>query len=178
MASGFPQDALNRAAGIRLVIFDIDGVLTDGRLFFDRDREEYKGFHSRDGLGIKLLQRTGVQTAVISGRFSAAVALRMDSLGVAHVYQGQQDKLPVFESLCRELSLAPEQIAHVGDDLPDLPLLRRVGLAVAVSDAHASILPHVHWITANPGGAGAAREVCDLIMRAQGTLDGIVASHY
>jgi 3-deoxy-D-manno-octulosonate 8-phosphate phosphatase (KDO 8-P phosphatase) len=171
------QDVLNRAAKIRLVIFDIDGVMTDGRLFFDREGQEYKGFHSRDGLGIKLLRKTGVETAVISGRYSPAVEKRMDSLGINHIYQGFQDKLPAYESLCKELGLSPEQVAHVGDDLLDLPLLRRVGLAVAVSDAHPCIRSHVHWITQNPGGFGAARDVCDLVMRAQGTLDGILENY-
>ncbi len=172
------QELLERAAKIRLVIFDIDGVLTDGRLYFDHSGQEYKGFHARDSLGMKLLRKSGVETAVISGRHSQAVALRMDSIGVNHVHQGQQDKLPAFETLCRDLQLTPAQIAHVGDDLLDVPLLRRVGLAIAVADAHPCILPHVHWVTPHPGGAGAARDVSELIMRAQGTLDGILASHY
>ena len=171
------QELLERAARIRLVIFDIDGVLTDGRLFFDQAGQEYKGFHSRDGLGIKLLRKSGVETAVISGRYSASVEKRMDSLGVNHIYQGYQDKLPALEALCRELQLEPDQIAHVGDDLLDVPVLRRVGLAVGVSDSHPCILPYLHWLTPRPGGAGAARDVCDLVMKAQGTLDRILASH-
>lgn len=172
------QELQKRAAGIRLVIFDIDGVLTDGRLFFDQEGQEYKGFHARDSLGMKLLRKSGVETAVISGRHSRAVALRMDSIGVSHVHQGHQDKLPIFEALCRELQLSPEQVAHVGDDLLDVPLFRRVGLAVGVHDAHPCILPFIHWTTPHPGGSGAARDVCELVMRAQGTLDGILASHY
>jgi 3-deoxy-D-manno-octulosonate 8-phosphate phosphatase (KDO 8-P phosphatase) len=166
-----------RAARIRLVIFDIDGVLTDGRLFFDQAGQEYKGFHSRDGLGIKLLRKSGVETAVISGRYSASVEKRMDSLGVNHIYQGYQDKLPALEALCRELQLTTDQIAHVGDDLLDVPVLRRVGLAIGVNDSHPCILPYVHWLTPHPGGAGAARDVCDLIMQAQGTLEGVLAAH-
>jgi 3-deoxy-D-manno-octulosonate 8-phosphate phosphatase (KDO 8-P phosphatase) len=171
------ENALVRAAKIRLVIFDVDGVLTDGRLYFDAAGQEYKGFHARDGLGIKLLRRTGVETAVISGRTSASVAQRMDSLGVTHIYQGYQNKLEAFEELLRVADVAPEQVAHVGDDLLDLPVLRRVGLAVAVADAHACIRPYVHWITPRPGGAGAARDVCDLLMEAQGTLPGVIESH-
>lgn len=172
------MDIRERAAKIKLVIFDVDGVLTDGRLFFDEAGREYKGFHSRDGLGINLLRQTGVEVAVISGRASQSVSQRMAGLGIKHVFQGQKDKLVAFNSLREELGLEPAQIAHVGDDLIDLPLLRRVGLAVAVADAHPAILPFTHWRTERPGGAGAAREVCDLVMEAQGTLQGIVESHY
>jgi 3-deoxy-D-manno-octulosonate 8-phosphate phosphatase (KDO 8-P phosphatase) len=172
------REVLARAAKIRLVIFDVDGVLTDGRLFFDAGGQEYKSFHVRDGLGLKLLRRTGVETAVISGRASPSVALRMESLGITRVYQGQENKLEAFDELLRDLNLAPDQVAHVGDDLPDLPLMRRAGLAVAVADAHASLRDYAHWITANPGGAGAAREVCDLVMEAQGTLRHAIESHF
>lgn len=172
------QDVLARAAAIRLVIFDVDGVLTDGRLFFDQQGLEYKSFHARDGHGIKLLQRTGVATAVISGRQSQSVALRMESLGIRHVYQGYQNKLEAFDHLRQALELPPDKIAHVGDDLLDLAIMRRVGLAVAVADAHFSLRQHAHWVTASPGGAGAAREVCDLVMAAQGTLQGVIESHF
>lgn len=171
-------EAMQRAAGVRLVIFDVDGVLTDGRLFFDPDGNEFKGFHSRDGQGKIMLQRSGVAVAVISGRYSPAVSKRMDSLGIEHAYQGCRDKLPAYQELLDKLGLTPEQTAHVGDDLPDLSLLRRVGFAVAVADAHPSILPYVHWITRAAGGQGAAREVCDFIMEAQGTLPGLVESHF
>ncbi len=171
-------DIRKRAAGIELVIFDVDGVLTDGRLFFDEQGGEYKSFHSRDGLGINLLRKSGVEVAVISGRASKSVARRMEGLGIERVFQGQENKLIAFESLCRELNLTPERIAHVGDDLLDLPIMRRVGLAVAVADAHPAILPFAHWRTRRPGGAGAAREVCDLVMEAQGNLQGVIESHY
>jgi 3-deoxy-D-manno-octulosonate 8-phosphate phosphatase (KDO 8-P phosphatase) len=171
------RELLARAAKVRLAIFDVDGVLTDGRLFFDAEGREYKSFHARDGFGLKLLRRAGVETAVISGRSSPVVALRMKSLDIAHVYQGREDKLEVLERLLAELNLSPEQAAHVGDDLMDLPLLRRVGLAVAVADAHPRVREHAHWITANPGGAGAAREVCDLVMEAQGSLRAIIESY-
>ena len=171
-------DIRERAAKIKLVIFDVDGVLTDGKLFFDEEGREYKSFHSRDGLGLNLLRQTGVEVAVISGRSSQSVSQRMAGLGIEHVFQGQKDKLLAFNSLRETLGLEPGQIAHVGDDLIDLPLLRRVGLAVAVADAHPAILPFAHWRTERPGGTGAAREVCDLIMESQGTLLGIVESHY
>lgn len=172
------RDVLDRAARIRLLICDVDGVMTDGRLYFTPDGQELKSFHARDGHGIKLLQRTGVATAVISGRSSPAVALRMKSLGVEHVYQGRESKLEPFEELLDSLRLTAEQTAFVGDDLLDLPLLRRVGLAVAVADAHFSLVGAAHWITARPGGQGAVREVCDLIMQAQDTLQAIIESYY
>jgi 3-deoxy-D-manno-octulosonate 8-phosphate phosphatase (KDO 8-P phosphatase) len=178
MADARRTDALARATKVRLVIFDVDGVLTDGKLYFTPDGQEFKGFHARDGHGIKLLQRTGVATAVISGRNSKAVSLRMEMLGVTHVYQGQENKLAAFTDLLSKLNLKPEQVAHVGDDLLDLPLMRRVGLAVAVADAHFSLRDHAHWVTALPGGDGAAREVCDLVMEAQGTLQGIIESYF
>ena len=168
------QKTLDRASAIRLVIFDVDGVLTDGRLFFDPEGREFKAFHARDGLGIKMLQESGVKVAIISGRTSESVTHRMKALGIEHVYQGQQDKIRAFEALCSSFQLVSEQVAHVGDDLLDLPLMRRVGLAVAVNDAHHSIKPYAHWITTLPGGTGAAREVCDLIMQAQETLDAAV----
>ncbi len=165
------DEILARAAVIRLVIFDVDGVLTDGRLFFDHEGREYKAFHARDGHGLKLLQRTGVETAVISGRKSRSVALRMDSLGIRHVYQGYEDKREALRSLQAATGIALEHMACVGDDTLDLPLMSRVHLAIAVQDAHYAVKRHAHWVTDTPGGRGAAREVCDLIMRAQNTLD-------
>lgn len=164
-------DIYERAVSVRLVIFDVDGVLTDGGLFIGEHGQEYKIFHSRDGHGMKMLQQSGVEIAVISGRDTPAVAQRMSSLGIVHVYQGQQDKLPAFRELSRQRSLSADQIAYVGDDVVDLPVMSRVGLAVAVADAHARVIQQAHWVTSNPGGRGAAREVCDLIMEAQGHLD-------
>ena len=174
----YPPEVLERAAKIRLLICDVDGVLTDGRLYFTPDGHELKSFHARDGHGLKLLQRTGVQAAVISGRSSPTVALRMGSLGIEHVFQGRESKLEPFQELLGQMNLEAEQAAFVGDDLLDLPLLRRVGLAVAVADAHFSLRDTVHWVTAQPGGLGAVREVCDLIMLAQGRLQGIIESYH
>jgi 3-deoxy-D-manno-octulosonate 8-phosphate phosphatase (KDO 8-P phosphatase) len=172
------REILERAAKIRLVIFDVDGVLTDGKLFFDAEGREYKGFHVRDGHGIKLLRDAGVEVAIISGRRSESVQRRMQGLGVKHVFQGHEDKRAALVTLCTDLGLKEEEVAHVGDDLQDLPLLRRVGLAVAVADAHEALLPHVHWVTTKPGGSGAAREVCDLVLRARGALDGVIRSFH
>lgn len=164
-------EVYDRAASIRLVIFDVDGVLTDGGLLFDEGGGEYKIFHSRDGHGMKMLRRSGVEIAVISGRAARSVSERMSGLGVEHVYQGREDKLPVYLELLSEMHLNPNQVAYVGDDVVDLPVMGRVGLAVAVADAHPLVGHHAHWRTSVPGGRGAAREVCDLIMQAQGTLE-------
>ena len=171
------KEVLEKAAKIRLLIFDVDGVLTDGKLFFDEMGREYKAFHSRDGHGIKMLQKTGVDVAVISGRRSKSVAQRMASLGIEHVFQGQEDKCAAFNELCTKLGVTADQVAHVGDDLLDLPLMRRAGLAIAVQDAHFSVRERAHWITANPGGYGAAREVCDLVMQAQNTFDAAINAY-
>jgi len=165
------QDILDRAAAVRLVVFDVDGVLTDGSLFLGDDGQEYKAFHSRDGHGMKMLQAAGVEIGIITGRTSRVVELRMASLGVQHVYQGQLEKLPAFEQLLAKLNLDPTQVAYVGDDVVDLPIMRRVGLAVAVRDAHPLVVEHAHWRTEAPGGRGAGREVCELLMHAQGSLE-------
>ncbi len=165
------QDISEKAQEIRLVIFDVDGVLTDGSLFIGDGGEEYKAFNSRDGHGMKMLRKSGVEIGIITGRTSDVVRHRMDSLGIKHVYQGQLDKLPAFEELLGKLGLEPEQVAYVGDDVVDLPILIRVGLAIAVQDAHQLVKQHSHWITPNPGGRRAARDVCEFIMQAQGTLD-------
>ncbi len=165
------QDLIEKARAVRLVIFDVDGVLTDGSLFIGDGGEEYKAFNSRDGHGMKMLQKSGVPIAIITGRTSEVVRHRMDSLGIAHVYQGQLDKLPAFEELIAKLGLTPEQVAYVGDDVVDLPILIRVGLAIAVQDAHELVKQHCHWTTPNPGGRRAARDVCEFIMQAQGNLE-------
>ena len=165
------KDILQKAAQVELVIFDVDGVLTDGSLFFTDDGQEYKAFHSRDGHGMKMLRNSGVEVAIITGRTSQVVTHRMANLGIEHVYQGKQEKLPAFEALIAKLQLTPEQVAYVGDDVVDLPIMLRVGLAVAVADAHPLVLRHAHWHTPHGGGRGAARDVCELIMEACGTLD-------
>jgi 3-deoxy-D-manno-octulosonate 8-phosphate phosphatase (KDO 8-P phosphatase) len=164
------QDIYEKAAQIRLVIFDVDGVLTDGSLYLGDDGQEYKAFNSRDGHGMKLLQASGVQIGIITGRSSEVVRIRMRSLGIEHVYQGKLEKLPAYEELKSSMGLEPEQIAYVGDDVVDLPVMVRVGLAVAVQDAHPLVRQHAHWVTTAGGGRGAAREVCELLMDSQGNL--------
>lgn len=159
-----------RAAKVRLVGFDVDGVLTDGSLYLGDSGEEYKVFHTRDGQGLVMLRECGMKVAIISGRSSRAVEERMAELGIIHVYQGQADKLAVFQTLLATLALEPSETAYVGDDLPDLPVMRRVGLSIAVADAHPLVQQHAHWQTRLPGGRGAVREVCELLLEAQGVL--------
>ena len=171
------DDALKRAARVRLVAFDVDGVLTDGGLYIGDNGVEYKAFYSRDGHGMRMLIDSGVDIGVITGRRSQLVADRMASLGVAHVYQGCRDKGPGFESLLKDTGLKGEEVAFVGDDVMDLPAMNRAGLAVAVADAHPLVIEQAHWKTASPGGRGAVREVCELVMRAKGSLDGVLEAY-
>jgi 3-deoxy-D-manno-octulosonate 8-phosphate phosphatase (KDO 8-P phosphatase) len=165
------KDILAKAAQIKLVVFDVDGVLTDGSLFVGDDGQEYKAFHSRDGLGMKLLRKSGVEIGIITARTSEVVKHRMENLDIEHVYQGRLKKLPALEELLAKLGLSFEQTAYVGDDVVDLPVMRQVGLAIAVQDAHPLAKQHAHWQTPHGGGRGAARDVCELIMEAQHTLD-------
>ncbi|MES9862737.1 MAG: 3-deoxy-manno-octulosonate-8-phosphatase KdsC [Candidatus Thiodiazotropha sp. LLP2] len=171
------QDIYTKAKAVKLLIFDVDGVLTDGGLFFGDDGQEYKSFNSRDGHGMKMLQYTGVVIGIITGRTSEVVRLRMENLGIEHVYQGKLEKLPAYEELRDKLGLEDEQVAYVGDDVVDLPIMRRVGLAIAVQDAHPFVVQHAHWQTPHGGGRGAGRDVCEMIMEAQGTLQGSL-DHY
>lgn len=171
------QDVLKRARAIRLVIFDVDGVLTDGSLFLGDDGQQYKAFNSKDGHGMRMLIQSGVEIAVLTGRLSQVVEHRMRDLGIDLVFQGHRDKLPVFERVLRERDLEPGQVAYAGDDLVDLPVMRRVGLAVGVQDAHPMVKQHAHWLTTSGGGRGAARELCEFIMEAQGTLSAAVAQY-
>ncbi|MCK5190004.1 MAG: 3-deoxy-manno-octulosonate-8-phosphatase KdsC [Methylococcales bacterium] len=171
------QDITEKAKKLKLLILDVDGVLTDGRLFFDDNGKEYKCFHARDGHGIKLLRQTGVEVAVISGRKSNSVAIRMKNLGIEYVYQGHENKIAAFYEIIKSLSIEPEQAAHVGDDLLDLPIMTRVGLSIAVKDANDSVKEYADWCTTTPGGMGAVREVCDFIMQSQGTFESVLKSY-
>ena len=168
---------IEKAKKLKLLILDVDGVLTDGKLFFDNDGNEYKAFHARDGHGIKLLRQSGVEVAVISGRKSNSVALRMKQLGIEYIYQGHENKISAFHEIIEKIGITPEQAAHVGDDLLDLPLMVRVGLAIAVQDANFAVKQHADWCTTLSGGCGAVREICDLIMQAQGSFDDVVSSY-
>lgn len=168
---------IEKAKKLKLLILDVDGVLTDGKLFFDNQGNEYKSFHARDGHGIKLLRQTGVEVAVISGRKSASVALRMQNLGIEHVYQGHEHKVAAFNEIIEKLAITPEQAAHVGDDVLDLPVMIRAGLAIAVNDANFAVKQRADWVTTLPGGQGAVREVCDFIMQAQGTFDSVLSTY-
>ncbi len=171
------QSVVEKAKKLKLLILDVDGVLTDGKLFFDNDGNEYKSFHAQDGHGIKMLRQTGVEVAVISGRKSKSVALRMKNLGVEHVYQGHENKIAAFNELIELMGITPEQAAHVGDDVIDLPVMVRVGLAIAVNDANFAVKQYADWCTTLPGGQGAVREVCDFIMQAQGHFDDMLNAY-
>jgi 3-deoxy-D-manno-octulosonate 8-phosphate phosphatase (KDO 8-P phosphatase) len=166
-----------KARSVQLLIVDIDGVLTDGGLHFDNRGEEYKTFNSLDGQGIRMLLDNGIEVAVITGRESGIVTHRMGDLGVKHIYQGNRDKRPAFEQLLKNTGLQPGQIAYVGDDLPDLVVMRQVGFAIAVENAHAFVKQHSDWVTSRRGGQGAIREVTDFILQAQSLLEGIQASY-
>lgn len=165
------REIFELASRIKLVIFDVDGVLTNGQLLISSDGSETKSFHARDGHGMKMLMRNGVDIAIISGRSSPAVVLRMNDLGVSHVQQGIADKSKALDELMAKLNIEAAHIAYVGDDVIDLPVMRRIGLAIAVQNADSFVKKHAHWQTPAKGGYGAAREVCELILEAQGKLD-------
>ena len=169
---------LARAKVVRLVLFDVDGVLTDGRLYLDNRGEEYKAFNSRDGHGLKMLQRNGVEVGIITGRTSSIVEHRTRELGIRHVRQGCADKLPAYEQMVSELKLGHEQVAFVGDDVVDLPIMLRVGLAVCPRDGSFLVQRHSHWITPSEGGRGCARDICELLMLAQGSFAAEMQRYY
>ncbi|WP_439590134.1 KdsC family phosphatase [Hydrogenophaga sp.] len=164
----FSPTLLLRAQPVRVAFFDVDGVLTDGGLYISEAGETLKRFHTLDGHGIKLLQRAGITPAVISGRDSAALRLRLGALGVEHVRLGTEDKAPAAEAILAELGLDWSATAAMGDDWPDLPLMRRAALACAPSTAHAEVLAIAHFIPQRTPGAGAVRDVCDLLLVASG----------
>lgn len=166
-----PKDLEQRAQKIKLAIFDVDGVLTDGSLFFGDDGQEYKAFNSLDGHGLKMLRRSGVALAIITGRNSQVVVHRTRNLGIEHVYQGAEDKLVIYRQALEDLGFDAEHTAYMGDDVVDLPVLKRCGLAICVPQSVDLVKRHAHYVTERGGGHGAAREVCELIMRAQGTFD-------
>jgi len=170
-------DARARARRIKLMIFDVDGVLTDGRLWYGPSGEELKAFHGLDGHGIRMLITSGVQAALLSGRSSPAVGARAAELGIEHVLQGVGDKREAFEGLLRRLGLRRQAAGAMGDDLVDLPMLVRCGFSASVQGAPEEVRRRVHYVPASPAGGGAAREVCEFVMRAQGTLGRLVREY-
>lgn len=165
------QNVYQQAKQIRLLICDVDGVFSDGRIYMGNDGEELKTFHTRDGYGIKSLMGAGVEIAIITGRKSAIVENRMSALGIKHVYQGQDNKLAAYADIHNNLNIAPEHTAYIGDDLIDWPVMEKVGLSVCVADGHPLLAQRADFVTRIQGGYGAVREVCDLILEAKGELD-------
>ncbi|MDC9715603.1 MAG: 3-deoxy-manno-octulosonate-8-phosphatase KdsC [Gammaproteobacteria bacterium] len=159
------------AQNIKLVIFDVDGVLTDGGLYFTEDGTEFKRFNALDGHGIKMLKQNGIEPAVISARNSKSVNYRMKNLNIKHFYQGQSDKVVAFNDLLKKLNLKTDEVAYVGDDVIDLPVMAKVGFSIAVANAHDTVKQHADLTTEKSGGHGAVREVCDFILKAQGKFD-------
>ncbi|KMT65023.1 3-deoxy-manno-octulosonate-8-phosphatase KdsC [Catenovulum maritimum] len=154
----------------KLLICDIDGVFSDGRIYLGNQGEELKAFHTRDGFGIKAIINADIQVAVITGRKSKIVETRMQSLGIQHIYQGQEDKILAYEKLLSELQLTDSQVAYIGDDMPDYTVMQRVGLAIGVADSHPIILQTSDYQTRCKGGFGAVREVCDIMLETRGIL--------
>jgi 3-deoxy-D-manno-octulosonate 8-phosphate phosphatase (KDO 8-P phosphatase) len=168
---------LDGAKSIKLLILDVDGVLTDGGLYFDDNGGEFKRFNALDGHGIKMLLDSGVEVAIISARYAKCVAHRMDGLGVKHYYQGQSNKVIAYEELLTKLDLQPNQVAYVGDDVIDLPVMSKVALPIAVANAHPFVKEHAELTTQNTGGNGAVREVCDLLLTSQNKYNDLMASY-
>lgn len=169
--SNYPEAILQKAKQVELLILDVDGVLTDGTLLYDRQGESIKPFNVKDGLGIKWLMKAGVQVAIITGKQSDMVARRAQHLGIKHVYQNQPHKIPAYEALLKSLGFEDEQVGYIGDDLPDLPIIQRVGLGIAVGDADAFVQSKVDFVTQQNGGRGAVREVCELLLASKGQLE-------
>lgn len=168
---------LSRAKLIRLVAFDVDGVMTDGGLYLSDSGDEFKRFNSLDGHGIKMLRASGVEVAIITGRTSRCVEMRAKNLGITHVYQGVERKLEAMVDLLAKVNLPRDAAAYMGDDVVDLCVMRHVGLAIGVPDSPQVVKDYCHYVTKRAGGHGAVREACELIMSAQGTLDTQL-SHY
>jgi len=164
-----------RLKNIRLIAFDVDGILTDGGLYITDSGEEFKRFNSLDGHGLKMLKASGVELAIITGRTSRCVELRAKNLGITRLYQGVEHKWGAMQSLLAELKLAPDAAGFMGDDVVDLPVMRRVGLSITVPNSPQLVRDHAHYLTQREGGHGAVRETCELIMSAQGTLENQLA---
>lgn len=172
-----PEEARSRASMIRLLIMDVDGVLTGGELLYASDGQELKRFNILDGLGIKLLQANNIETGIISGRRSAMLSRRADELGIKRLIQGREDKLVALQTLCKAENRKLEEVAYIGDDLPDLAAIRAVGLGITVPNAYPLLREHAHACTINAGGQGAVRELADFLLQAQGSYDKAVATY-
>lgn len=168
---------LNQAKSIRLIAFDVDGIMTDGGLYLSDTGDEFKRFNSLDGHGLKMLVASGVELAIITGRTSRCVELRAQNLGIRHLFQGVENKLATMQELLQRLNIAADAAAYMGDDVVDLPVMRRVALAITVPEAPQIVRDHAHYVSQRNGGYGAVREVCELIMSAQGTLDSQLAPY-
>ncbi|MDR5868395.1 KdsC family phosphatase [Halomonas koreensis] len=176
-ASPLDPRLVDRLRRVRLLAMDVDGVLTDGRLYFHADGGESKAFHTLDGHGIKLAQRAGIEVALITGRDSPMVSRRAAALGIAHLHQGVEDKLPVLRALCRRLALDLDQAAYCGDDMPDVAAIRQAGVGISVPGAPDYIRRQADWVTEREGGFGAAREICDALLQAQGHWDAVLDTY-
>ncbi len=170
----YPENVLKKAEKIKFLLLDVDGVLTDGKIIIDENGREIKNFYVLDGMGIKLLQKIGVEVGIISGRFSLVVEYRAKELGIEVLIQGELKKLSAYEKILKDKKLKDEEIAYVGDDWVDLPILKRAGLAIGVPNAWYPVNEYVDYITKNPGGKGAVREVCDLILKAKGKWEELL----
>jgi 3-deoxy-D-manno-octulosonate 8-phosphate phosphatase (KDO 8-P phosphatase) len=170
-------EVAKRAKEIKIAIFDVDGVLTDGRLYLADNGVEVKAFHVHDGHGLKMLKRSGVETAIISSRTSGAVERRADELDITHLFQGTEDKLSTYLRLLEMLGFEPQESCYMGDEAVDVPVLKRAGLAVSVPQAPDYVREHAHYVTKASGGRGAVRECCEVIMRSQGTLQQQLAAY-
>ncbi|ADG14432.1 3-deoxy-D-manno-octulosonate 8-phosphate phosphatase, YrbI family [Paraburkholderia atlantica] len=171
-----PPTATERASRVKLMIFDVDGVLTDGGLLFTAEGDTMKGFNSMDGHGMKLLRQAGIDTAIITGRQSGIVAARVKELNITHVYQGVQDKPAAFADLLQKTCLAAEDCGYMGDDWVDLAVMLRVGFAAAPANSHPEVIARAHWVSEARGGHGAAREVVDTLLRAQHKYEALLAA--
>ena len=163
---------------IKLLLLDVDGVMTDGRIIYFNDGGEAKAFDVKDGHGLKLIQRAGIRVGIITGRQSEVVARRAAELGIGIVYQGAKDKLKPFLEIIKELGLEPFEVAYVGDDVVDLPVMRQVGFSATVADAVEDIKPYVDLVTSKPGGRGAVREVCDLLLKQSGRWSSVTSRYF
>jgi len=174
MRKGVSKQVRARAARVKLLILDVDGVLTDGRIIMDHEGREIKAFHVRDGHGLRLLREAGIEVAVLTGRSSPVVQKRADDLGITWVRQGISDKVGAYQEIAREVGITDDEACFVGDDLVDIPLLKRVGIPIVVGDGAPEAKRFARYVTQSSGGKGAVREVCDLLLQAQGKWDAVL----